>query len=81
MVSKFMVPTHTYYNNFSPHSNRRQDSWGGSREKRTRFPIEVLTKVQHVVAEKEASHFIIGYRFSPEEIEEPGIRFEDTMFY
>ena len=54
---------------------------GGSREKRTRFPIEVLTKVQHVVAEKEASHFIIGYRFSPEEIEEPGIRFEDTMFY
>ena len=65
---------------FSPHSNRRQDSWGGSREKRTRFPIEVLTKVQHVVAEKEASHFIIGYRFSPEEIEEPGIRFEDTMF-
>ena len=49
---------------FSPHSNRRQDSWGGSREKRTRFPIEVLTKVQHVVAEKEASHFIIGYRFS-----------------
>ncbi|MEJ7301331.1 flavocytochrome c, partial [Staphylococcus caprae] len=63
---------------FSPHSNRRKDSWGGSREKRTRFPIEVLTKVQHVVAEKEASHFIIGYRFSPEEIEEPGIRFEDT---
>lgn len=66
---------------FSPHSNRREDTWGGSREKRTRFPIEVLTKVQHVVAENEASHFIIGYRFSPEEIEEPGIRFEDTMFY
>lgn len=29
---------------FSPHSNRRQDEWGGSREKRTKFPIEVLKK-------------------------------------
>lgn len=26
------------------------------------------------------SDFIIGYRFSPEEIEKPGIRFEETMF-
>ena len=60
MVSKFMAPTHTYYNNFSPHSNRRQDSWEAV-EKRTRFPIEVLTKVQHVVAEKEASFY---YRIS-----------------
>lgn len=24
--------------------------------------------------------FIIGYRFSPEELEVPGIRFEDTMY-
>ncbi|MGF7194776.1 NADH-dependent flavin oxidoreductase [Staphylococcus pasteuri] len=65
---------------FSPHSNRRQDEWGGSREKRTKFPIEVLKKVQSVVAQADAKDFIIGYRFSPEELEEPGIRFEDTMY-
>lgn len=65
---------------FSPHSNRRQDDWGGSREKRTNFPVEVLKKVQQVASEHHAQNFIIGYRFSPEEIEEPGIRFEDTMF-
>lgn len=65
---------------FSPHSNRRQDEWGGSREKRTKFPIEVLKKVQSVVVQADAKYFIIGYRFSPEELEEPGIRFEDTMY-
>ena len=65
---------------FSPHSNRRQDKWGGSREKRTTFPVEVLKKVQAVAKEQGAENFIIGYRFSPEEIEEPGIRFEDTMY-
>ncbi|MDU9352104.1 flavocytochrome c [Staphylococcus warneri] len=65
---------------FSPHSNRRQDEWGGSREKRTKFPVEVLKKVKEVVTQNNADNFIIGYRFSPEEIEEPGIRFEDTMY-
>ncbi|MCS4485595.1 NADH-dependent flavin oxidoreductase [Staphylococcus americanisciuri] len=65
---------------FSPHSNRRQDKWGGSRENRVKFPVEVLKKVQAVAQEQGAESFIIGYRYSPEEIEEPGIRFEDTMF-
>ncbi|WP_179032534.1 flavocytochrome c [Paenibacillus kribbensis] len=65
---------------FSPHSNRRLDKWGGSREKRTAFPIAVLEEVQKVAKEMRADDFIIGYRFSPEEIEEPGIRFEDTMY-
>ncbi|MGX7205154.1 NADH-dependent flavin oxidoreductase [Enterococcus pingfangensis] len=65
---------------FSPHSNRREDAWGGSREKRAKFPLEVMREVQRVVAEQEAENFIIGYRFSPEELEEPGIHFEDTMY-
>ncbi|EKU50050.1 NADH-dependent flavin oxidoreductase [Staphylococcus massiliensis] len=65
---------------FSPHSNRRQDEWGGTRENRTKFPVEVLKQVQEVAKAHNAKDFIIGYRFSPEEIEEPGIRFEDTMF-
>lgn len=65
---------------FSPHSNRRTDEWGGTIEKRTKFPVAVLTGAQEVAREAGAQEFIIGYRFSPEELEEPGIRFEDTMF-
>ncbi|REH77204.1 flavocytochrome c [Staphylococcus felis] len=65
---------------FSAHSNRRQDDWGGDNAKRATFPIKVLQRVQQEVKTQQAKEFIIGYRFSPEEIEEPGIRFEDTMF-
>ncbi|MGT2751852.1 FAD-dependent oxidoreductase [Streptococcus porcinus] len=65
---------------FSPHSNRRQDTWGGSREKRAKFPLEVLKAVHAVREEEKTKDFIIGYRFSPEELEEPGIRFEDSMY-
>ncbi|AVF37637.1 flavocytochrome c [Rahnella sikkimica] len=65
---------------FSPNSNQRNDKWGGSRENRARFPLAVLD-ITHQMAQKYAdSSFIIGYRFSPEELEEPGIRFADTMY-
>ncbi|MCQ1061156.1 flavocytochrome c [Photobacterium sp. ZSDE20] len=65
---------------FSPHSNRRTDKWGGDIEKRTTFPLAVLEKTKQVVKAHDKSDFIIGYRFSPEEIEQPGIRFDDTMY-
>lgn len=65
---------------FSPHSNRREDQWGGSREKRAKFPLEVMKEVQRVAKEQGAEDFIVGYRFSPEELEEPGIHFDDTMY-
>ncbi|WGE81229.1 NADH-dependent flavin oxidoreductase [Actinobacillus equuli subsp. haemolyticus] len=64
---------------YSAHSNRREDEWGGSREKRMRFPLAV---VDAVVAEKQKAakaDFIIGYRFSPEEPEELGLTMEDTF--
>jgi len=65
---------------FSPNSNQRNDKWGGSRENRARFPLAVLD-ITHEMAKKYADDsFIIGYRFSPEELEEPGIRFADTMY-
>jgi len=65
---------------FSPNSNQRDDKWGGSRENRARFPLAILD-ITHSMAQKYAdSSFIIGYRFSPEELEEPGIRFADTMY-
>lgn len=65
---------------FSPHSNRREDAWGGTIEKRAKFPIEVVKAAKRVIEEEGAENFILGYRFSPEELEEPGIRFEDTMY-
>lgn len=65
---------------YSPHSNRRQDKWGGTREKRALFPLAIMQEVQRVASELGAKEFIIGYRFSPEELEEPGISFADTMY-
>lgn len=64
---------------FSPHSNRRNDRWGGSLEKRLTFPIAVVDEVKRVVAEYANGSFIVGYRFSPEEAETPGITMADTL--
>lgn len=64
---------------FSPHSNRRDDVWGGSLEKRYKF-IEDLVDGVLEVSKKFARPFAIGYRFSPEEYENPGIRLEDTLY-
>ncbi len=61
----------------SPHSNRRKDKWGGSRENRMRFPLEIVRRVS--LANRDFDKpFILGYRFSPEEIEQPGISIDDT---
>lgn len=65
----------------SPHSNRREDFWGGSRDKRRNFPLAVIAEVKKAVKEKGAENFIVGYRFSPEEIENPGITLEDTLSF
>ncbi|MEQ9763988.1 FAD-dependent oxidoreductase [Streptococcus sp. ZJ151] len=66
---------------FSPHSNRRQDAWGGNLVKRMRFAKEVISAVKAVIVEENKNDFILGYRFSPEELEVPGIRFDDTMAF
>ncbi|MFD1418832.1 NADH-dependent flavin oxidoreductase [Companilactobacillus keshanensis] len=64
---------------FSPNSNRRTDKWGGSVEKRMRFGLEIINIVKKTIDEYAKKPFILGYRISPEEIEEPGIRMEDTL--
>ena len=63
---------------FSPHSNRRNDDWGGSVEKRMRFPLAVTDAVLEAARAAERP-FAVGYRISPEEIEEPGITMADTL--
>lgn len=63
---------------FSPHSNRRTDKWGGSLIKRMRFPLAVVNAVKKAAA-LSPHPFLVGYRISPEEIENPGITIEDTL--
>lgn len=64
---------------FSPHSNRREDRWGGDVEKRLTFPLAVIDSVQSAVKKYAKGPFIVGYRFSPEEPETPGLTMEDTF--
>ncbi len=64
---------------FSPHANRRDDRWGGNVEKRMTFPLAVTDEVIDTVAKYAESPFMVGYRFSPEEIENPGITMTDTL--
>ncbi|MBY0095793.1 NADH-dependent flavin oxidoreductase [Mesobacillus maritimus] len=64
---------------FSPHSNRREDQYGGSLEKRMTFPLAIVDEVKKVVNEHAPADFIVGYRFSPEEPESPGITMDDTL--
>lgn len=66
---------------FSPHSNRRTDKWGGSVDKRMTFALEVIKSVRAAVEKYADRPFIVGYRISPEEIEEPGIRMKDTLSF
>ncbi|MGI2329037.1 NADH-dependent flavin oxidoreductase [Planococcus sp. YIM B11945] len=64
---------------FSPHSNRRTDKWGGDVGARMAFPLAVIESIQEAVAEHAENPFVIGYRISPEEREEPGITMDDTL--
>lgn len=58
----------------SPHSNQRSDEWGGTLEKRLRFPLEVVRRVRAVVGDD----YPLAYRYSPEESWNPGMTLTDT---
>ncbi|WP_136605539.1 NADH-dependent flavin oxidoreductase [Paenibacillus dokdonensis] len=64
---------------FSPHTNQRDDRWGGNIDKRMAFPLAVVDEVQKVVAEWAKQPFLVGYRLSPEEEWTPGITMADTL--
>lgn len=63
---------------FSPHSNRRSDEFGGSLEKRLTFPLLLVKEVTQLRKAAQKADFVIGYRLSPEEYENPGICLSDT---
>lgn len=62
----------------SPLFNQRTDEWGGSLENRLRFPITVVQEVKKVIKEYAKKPFILGYRISPDEPNEGGLRYKDT---
>ena len=68
---------------YSGYYNKRKDEWGGSLEKRMRFPLEVVDaccKIRDKYNKPEfIIGFIIGYRLSPEEPFEDGITMTETL--
>ena len=60
---------------FSPFSNRRDDEWG----ERLRFPLAIVDAVRKTVEKHGSKEFIVGYRFSPEEQETPGLTMKETF--
>ena len=64
---------------YSGFTNKRTDEWGGSLEKRMRFPLEVVDACCKIRDKYNKPEFIIGYRLSPEEPFDDGITMTETM--
>lgn len=59
----------------APRTNRRTDAWGGTPEKRRRFPVEIVRRVRAAVG----TDFIIVYRISLADYVEDGQTWEETL--
>lgn len=59
----------------SPHFNRRTDSYGGSREKRMTFLMEILDGIRKNVSE----NFIVGIRVAGDTLTQGDITLDDTL--
>jgi 2,4-dienoyl-CoA reductase-like NADH-dependent reductase (Old Yellow Enzyme family) len=66
-------------NFLSPRYNQRTDIWGGSAENRMRFPLSVVHEVKRVIAAHASRPFVLGYRLSPEEDVDGGLRLDDAL--
>ena len=64
---------------YSGYYNKRSDEWGGSLDKRMRFPLEVVDACSKIRDKYTKSEFIIGYRLSPEEPFDDGITMTETL--
>ena len=64
---------------YSGYYNKRTDEWGGSLEKRMKFPLEVVDACCKIRDKYNKPEFIIGYRLSPEEPFEEGITMTETL--
>ena len=64
---------------YSAKSNHRTDKWGGNRENRMRFALEIIDAVHAAIVKFNRPELIVGFRFSPEENGENGLTMEDTF--
>ena len=64
---------------YSPHTNQRNDRWGGSDENRMSFILKIIDAICNMRDEHKRSDFIIGYRLSPEEPFDDGITMNETL--
>lgn len=62
---------------FSPRLNRRGDAYGGSRENRGRFAVEILQHVRKTAGDS----FPVIFRLSLKELVEGGYELEDGLFW
>lgn len=65
-------------NFFSPKFNQRTDEWGGTLENRMRFPLAVVQEVRRVIDTHANRPFLLGFRISPDESGEGGLRIDDS---
>ena len=65
----------------SPYTNRREDRWGGTREKRHTLPLALLEVAQAATRDHAGRPFAVGYRFTPEEALEPGLSMDDALAF
>ncbi|WP_019970917.1 FAD-dependent oxidoreductase [Mycobacterium sp. 141] len=59
----------------APGTNKRTDAWGGSPEKRRRFPVEIVRRVREAVG----PDFIVCYRMSMADYVEDGQSWDETV--
>ena len=64
---------------YSGYYNKRTDEWGGSLQKRMKFPLEVVDACIKIREKYKKPEFIIGYRLSPEEPFDDGITMTETL--
>ncbi|WP_026909900.1 NADPH-dependent 2,4-dienoyl-CoA reductase [Patulibacter minatonensis] len=59
----------------APRTNRRTDAWGGSSERRRRFPVEVVRAVREAVG----PDFVVVYRISLLDLVDDGQTWDETV--
>ncbi len=64
LISEFM----------SPHTNQRVDEWGGTFERRMRFPLRIIERTR----EKVGPRFPLSFRFSADEFVPGGVTLDDA---
>lgn len=64
---------------FSAKTNKREDAWGGSLEKRMALPLAIVDAVLDVRVRYGRPDFIVGYRLTPEEAGAEGLTMGQTL--